>query len=137
MNVKELMIGNWVKHAGGDYMQVTKLTENHYACSKNGGCQCWDYNNIYNPVLLTVEILENNGFKQENMYVDDCYEYTVFCLNDFYIIQNYIEFEPFTICKLYNSTYNGNIGIGIKGIHYVHELQNFLQNMEIDKKITL
>ena len=67
MKANELMIGDWLKHYNGTPMQVTKITTIHFACAKNGGVNCWEYNNKFEPIPLTPEILEKNGFEREKL----------------------------------------------------------------------
>ena len=67
MKANELMIGDWLKHYNGTPMQVTKITTVHFACAKNGCVNCWEYNNKFEPIPLTPEILEKNGFEREKL----------------------------------------------------------------------
>jgi hypothetical protein len=59
------MIGDWMRHANGTPMQVTRIdyTQDggHFAC---GTPHCWEYNNKIEPIPLTEEILKANGFEE-------------------------------------------------------------------------
>lgn len=63
MKAEELMIGDWMRHANGTPMQVTRIDYTHggghFAC---GTPHHWEYNNKFEPIPLTPEILEKNGF---------------------------------------------------------------------------
>ena len=67
MKANELMVGDWLKHANGKYYRVTRIdvlgdyNSIHYAC---GFPHLWEYNNKFEPIPLTPEILEKNGFKR-------------------------------------------------------------------------
>lgn len=65
MDATELMIGDWVRHANGTPMQVTRIDYTqgggHFAC---GTPHCWEYNNKFEPIPLTEEILKANGFEE-------------------------------------------------------------------------
>jgi len=77
MKANELMIGDWVRHANGTPMQVTRIdycTENkgHFAC---GTPHHWEYNNKFEPIPLTPEILTKNGFYKVDYGVDSVVAY--------------------------------------------------------------
>lgn len=65
MKANELMIGDWVRHANGTAMQVTRIDYTndggHFAC---GTPHCWEYNNKFEPIPLTEEILKANGYEE-------------------------------------------------------------------------
>lgn len=123
MKANELMIGDWLKHYNGTPMQVTKITTEHFACAENGGVNCWEYNNKFEPISLTSEILEKNGFEgiKEGRFPS---------LRNYYndIIFQLEEIKEEGNCKsLYIFK---NIPI-----LYVHQLQHTLRLCRIDKKI--
>ena len=65
----DLMVGDWVMNANGKPMQVKSIVFGHFACAENGGANCWEYNNNFEPIQITPEILEKNGFENvDNMY---------------------------------------------------------------------
>lgn len=66
MNINEIMIGDWILD-GYQYAQVTGIT-----CDGNIETTANANSNIelLEPITITSEILEKNGFKQED---DDCY----------------------------------------------------------------
>ena len=124
---KDLMIGDWLMHANGTLMQVTKITTEHFACAEKRGMNCWEYNNKYKPIPLTSEILEANNFLKDPDYIEtywrpDC---SKFCFvkecDDWY----------FAIC------YKGG-HICIAKCNYVHELQHILIDLlDIDTEVVI
>ena len=136
MKANELMIGDWLKHYNGTPMQVTKITTEHFACAENGGVNCWEYNNKFEPIPLTIEILEKNGFEynkqkviipsrsQEDTEIEYMYCKELRCSFD--IIHGYLMF-------------NSNIDLcNIRMVvNYVHELQHIFRLGKIDKEIII
>ena len=123
MKTNELMIGNWYKwYADGEYYnyQVTKDT---FKLSD-------DAISNFEPILITPEILEKNGF--ESIYEDKTaykliieseYDYaTVICID--------FKFEEDCYIK------NRNDRISYDGkIEYVHELQQLIHRCKVNKEI--
>lgn len=129
IKASELMLGDWMRHAGtGELMQVTRIDaimdgSGHFAC---GSPHCWDYNNRFEPVLLTAEMLEKNGFEyhsgERGMYGVTTASYYamegsphIFCDGD-----------PFAVW------FEDEVPI-----RYVHELQLVLRLCGIEKDIEL
>ena len=126
MKANELMIGDWVRHANGTPMQVEKIDYRGFAC---GIPHCWDYNNIYEPIPITKELLEKNGFVRENL-ITSYNHYTgidnrVCLTNDFYSMNSrnmwtaHIDSEDY--CTIANCE-----------LTYLHELQHLLKLCNID-----
>lgn len=122
MKANELMIGDWLKHYNGTSMQVTKINTNHFACAENGGANCWEYNNKFEPIPLTLEILEKNEFE----LIKGTYP----------TLRNHYRDIIFQMVKIEKTKYNKPF-YTFKGcpIYYVHELQHALKFCGIDKKI--
>lgn len=126
MKANELMIGDWLKHYNGTPMQVTKITTEHFACAENGGVNCWEYNNKFEPIPITPEILEKNGFETHPSN-----------------IRMFFEHDNYRLCYYINSNNHFTIYNNIDGslvqkvIVNVHELQHALKLCGIDKKIIL
>jgi hypothetical protein len=132
----ELMIGNWLMHYNGTTMQVTRIEGCHFAC---GSPHCWEYNNVFKPIPITVEILEKNGWTQCNVDDDGSvqYEYE----------EGNVDVDwwspSINIPGLFGcSTRDENTGIIHEMINelpisYVHELQNILRICGIKKEIVL
>ena len=120
-----------MQHANGKYYQVTRIDmlkdgSIHYAC---GTPHLWEYNNKFSPVILTHEILEKN-------FVYDELEDT-FNLSDDYFDIVIRERNEYTWELSYHNTEVHFLDTVINGIGFVHELQNILRFLCIDKEITL
>lgn len=121
LKVTDLMVGDWVMHANGTPMQVTKITTEHFACAENGGANCWEYNNNFKPIPLTPEILEKNGLTKN-------------CYASFFKEDKYMALEITTEDDGIYWTINCN-EYGILKLEYVHQLQHALKLCEISKEI--
>jgi hypothetical protein len=82
------------------------------------------------PIPLTPEILEKNGFKVE-FYND----YKVYELNNFKVCKNCCDY--FEVCDLWDDSDWGWRIINFCPCIYVHELQHALKLCEIDKEIVV
>lgn len=124
MNANELMIGDWVQHTSGKYMQVTAIdAQRGFACDIPHG---WSYNNEYVPISLTAEILEKNGFWHEQNvgWVLDCYEHEVI-------------YDSFDRTLRINYNRKTILDLEFFGQMSVSELQHALRLCEIEKEIEL
>lgn len=126
MKPTELMIGDWVLRDGeplrvvliDDYLdfKVVATTLNHSYVGKAAGLQ---------PVPLTEEILEKNGFKKNAMYqvlrIDENFE---------------LWYYPHLGSLRYE--YKGELIFKTSGgLNYIHELQHALRLAGINKEIEL
>ena len=139
-----VMIGDWMRHANGECYQVRRIDgfsdgTINFAC---GSPHLWDYNNKFEPIPLTKEILEENGFEKV-IRKTVAGDYTVWewrwsddgsMDEDF---QNYVGIW-------YDLSHNINLEIrlamsdgGSLCIDYVHELQQALRLYGIDKEIII
>ena len=111
---KDLMVGDYIANRNGSPMQIVAVDEdNAYACEGNEE-RPWIFGDDEGyepqPIILTPEILEKNGWKDDGLW----YEYqdgtnTIqSCLPDMRGIINGIEFKEFQ-CK------------------YVHQYQHLLR----------
>lgn len=121
MKANELMIGDWLKHYNGTPMQVTKITTEHFACAEKRGMNCWKYNNKYEPIPLTPEILEKNGLTNDPY---GCH----FKEDEYMTLEISVEEEGVYWTINYNE-------YSILKLKYVHELQHVLKLCGIDKEI--
>lgn len=129
VKASDLMIGTWLRHAGtGRLMQVTRIDAimhgfGHFAC---GSPHCWDYNNRFEPVPLTAEILEKNGFEYHS---GERGMYGVTTAN-YYAMEGsphiFCDGDPFAVW------FEDEVPI-----RYVHELQLVLRLCGIEKDIEL
>lgn len=126
MEVKNLMIGDWLQHANGKCYRVTRIDglhdgRIHFAC---GTPHLWEYNNKFSSIPLTAEILEKNGFEKDvNMYV--CTDGKKFNII-YWIKDNFLEVQ--------NHLYEEGVDIDC---YYLHELQHALRLCGIEKEIEL
>ena len=121
MKANKLMIGDWLKHYNGTPMQVTKITTEHFACAEKRGMNCWEYNNKYEPIPLTPEILEKNGLTNDPY---GCH----FKEDEYMTLEISVEEEGVYWTINYNE-------YSILKLKYVHELQHVLKLCGIDKEI--
>ena len=121
MKANELMIGDWLKHYNGTPMQVTKITTEHFACAEKRGMNCWEYNNKYEPIPLTPEILDKNGLTNDPY---GCH----FKEDEYMTLEISVEEEGVYWTINYNE-------YSILKLKYVHELQHVLKLCGIDKEI--
>ena len=133
LTCNQLMVGDWLKHANGKFYQVTRIDALsnggiHYAC---GTPHLWEYNNKFEPIPLTDQILLINGFEHVNgVYTlwDDEYD------DDFVEVKlkdtNYTN-GAYTFVNIER----GCISITELPIQYVHELQHVLKVCGIDEEI--
>ena len=144
MEANELMIDDWMRHANGTPMQVTRIdyTKNggHFAC---GFPHCWEYNNKFDPIPLTAELLERNGFKKVPQpgctnpfhwmlaeYEDDVQEPSMLL----YRITAFNTLFRGMFVSIDNPSECETVSFG-KQIEFVHELQHALRLCNIDKEI--
>lgn len=93
----------------------------------------WYTSNFVEPIPLTPEILEKNGFvKGDTMDLVD----EIYCVKLFNIHYDN-EKRQFWVCNFFESEY-GTMEINdIFQIKYVHELQHALRLCKVDKEIVL
>ena len=121
---ENLMVGDWVKFKGSDLYHQVKVVSNKSIKFDN---QKWFAKSSVEPISLTPEILEKNGFvlKEEDVgafgvnivpyYTRDDVPFEVFC-----------DGEPFAIW--FKDPVN---------IAFVHQLQHALRLCGIEKEIVL
>lgn len=121
MKTSELMIYDWVL----DTRTGTPLRVNPFMAELE--VPEWQ------PILLTVEILEKNGFvKGDTMDLGD----EIYCVELFNIHYDNEE-RRFWVCNFFESEYGTWEMMDIFRIDYVHELQHALRLCRIEKEIVL
>lgn len=68
MKANKLMIGDWVKFPDGEGQIIILALDGLYLEDKEGRCYACSYDKIQ-PIPLTPEILEKNGWKNSAPYV--------------------------------------------------------------------
>lgn len=122
LKVTDLMVGDWVMLQGKPYM-IDML--NGYQESSMG----------VEPIPITPEILEKNGFELNEEVEDDCciyYEidYRLHLCND----KEEMNSDNEWYVLIYNEDYRS---IANCELTYVHELQHLLKLCKIDKEIVV
>lgn len=146
MKAEELMVGNWVMWKN-KAVQVASISGIVYSfgrtdvilahCNDQKTLETHDIKSI-SPILLTLEILEKNGWRRKNnrlwlFFRKGCDE-----LNILYG-ENYTQIEYLNM--IYNPEDNAEVNYGhsfeFPRIIYVHELQHILKLCGIEKEIVL
>ena len=139
MKANELMIGDWVRIAPYDIIDQVDCLLTEYAVTSHGDtCGQYEYKDI-EPILLTQEVLEKNGFvcvevgdngigtpaKFRNRFEKwECRTQW----HTFHVFYDRIR-HSFSL----NAAYSNHI----EGMKYVHELQHALRISGIDKEVEL
>lgn len=124
MKANELMIGDFVRTI---YSQkIVKVKEVKQSCIYTEG-NGYEYNEI-EPIPLTIEILERNGFKK-----DDTLEKMYYC--NWSICNDCISYDKET--KEIRIFYTLGRLVFVQPLSYVHLLQHALRLCGIEKEIIL
>lgn len=126
MKAEELRTGNWVMHSNGTPMQVTRISGGNFAC---GTPHCWCYNNVFNPIKLTTDILN------KNFEIDKWNKKHWVVGNMWHIWEN--PNYGFILGALEMDEFGGGYYVPCIPCTYFHELQNLMVDLRIDKKIEL
>lgn len=130
INIKELSIGNWIQNTNGNIGKVIGITEQGLVVMRyHENSICYSEPSMLNPISITPEILEKNGFVNV-LYVDG-----VWGDDNSYFIHTSSGFDAGT----WETHIEPTEGIGDFGgkLKYVHQLQNALTLCGIDKEIKL
>ena len=135
MDANELMIGDWVLSFGAPHKIVGIRTDSFYPYIKTDMSDTWyeeGMKDLLEPIPLTQEILEKNGFEKVEGYVTaEAYILDKGEWGEANIIIRRFDFnESFVICTPKDQTARISIG-------YVHELQHALRLAGIKKEIVL
>lgn len=132
LKVTDLMIGDWLQDSFGNIGQVYRLDPGRVhlrLLQERPQDEEYIVHDI-EPIQLTPEILEKNGFKME-FYSD----YTVYELNNFKVCKSYCDY--FEICDLWKDSDFGWEIISFCPCIYVHQLQHALKACGISKEIVI
>ena len=127
MRTKELQIGDWASlHDTGEFYQVTEIDEEFIRLGYAHEC----YYKEVEPIPLTAEILEKNGF--------EIYKDTYNKIGYHYVEHKLVIFVHFNDKKTEVDIYSQNDSLNISTSDvYVHTLQHALRLCGIDKEIKL
>lgn len=117
MKTEDLMIGDWVLFAGSKY-QIHK--------------EDFSANYDFEPIPLTSEILEKNGFAP----TEDPYNHKKYFLLGKNEYNCDVYWDGSTILFV-EEDYEPTIYAYICDVKYVHKLQHILKDLEIEKEIVL
>lgn len=113
MKPEEMMLGDWISF-NGEPVKVQHIVS---------GINELDYD----PIPITAEILEKNGFEVHRQFAT----FTEYWLD---IPRKFVRVAPNSYIEIYNGE---NRNVHIDGKVYVHELQHALRLCGIDKEIVL
>ena len=133
MKANELMIGDWVMQFGEPRRIVGIRTDAFYPYIKTNMGDTWyeeGMKDLAEPIPLTPEILEENGFISNKFNINDVFG-TRFDLGNHYYLIFYNSNKGGSLTKYYTS----QSGFYITTIEYVHELQHALRLCGIEKEI--
>ena len=135
MKATELMIGDWVaqKHSGL-LLKVSEVRPPYIIADGEDG---QFHEDTLEPILLTSEILEQNGFVTE----DKPDHWTGYRFYTYKEVSTGLAFRLFHDTGKYE--WSGKCEISLNSLpywirfEYLHELQNILKICDIDKEITI
>lgn len=132
MKATELMIGDWV-FVKNKPVQVVGLTTDSVETTDKEGFYFEDY---FQPILLTPEILEKNGFEKKED--DEGQELYSLLLGEWAITYMSIYGCPYLTIEDVLDYDRAHSVLNLKdSIYHVHELQHALKLCGIDKDIVL
>ena len=126
MKIDELMIGDWLLYKSDSLDNAFPIQVTREMFNK----ELVVWKDRFEPITLTPEILEKNGFKVE-FYND----YKVYELNNFKVCKNCCNY--FEVCDLWDDSDWGWRIINFCPCIYVHQLQHALKLCGIDKEIVV
>lgn len=130
MKPQDIMIGDWVYNTFNQQPeQVSEIKERMVMLAYN---DLYDYDEI-EPIPLTAELLEQNGFVQGTVYKDAF----VYETEDEHMILVYLKDRNYTHYYTYIDAHCGCLDISEMPVNSVHELQHALRMCEIDMEITI
>ena len=125
MKANELMIGDWIK-ISSQFAQIYDVGHNTIGVQFSDGYDVFEPKSI-EPIPLTIEILESNGFeKKGHRYgiYDDYFDFEMYEYNDGTWLVTY------HCCEM-------SLPDEQVMLFHVHQLQHFMHHCGIEKEITL
>lgn len=125
MKANELMLGDWVQGFIPDtYSKVVGILNEYRLAIIGGGAYMELSIDDVQPIPLTPEILEKNGFSKSRLMGEQRHF-------------TYYLGAGLELCAIYDADFSFPIGDGARKIRYVHELQHALRLCGIKKTITI
>ena len=137
MSIKDLMFGDWVDAEGYGRVKGIIIDEEDYCPQVLIRDDVWYPLNLIEPIPLTPEILEKNGFKECGK--DDTDGAILYELGDDFLgVSLWVNIEP-CLLGIWRTWAGESLYSVIKElpISFVHQLQHALRLCGIDKEIIL
>lgn len=132
MKATDLMIGDWVCYDGDENHECPVRID--AINTEEAGVE-GDYNDIWEPIPLTAEMLDKNGFERRKETRVDCYDLRQDKASVYLEIKDRIEHEWLCVIgRHYPTSWRCRLELRV---HEVHELQHALRLCGIDKEIVL
>lgn len=131
IRVTDLMVGDFVLH-DGKVIRVDAVHKRKIGYHKTKDKLTWLFSGQFEPIQLTHEILEKNGFEREgvivSLYEGIDHRVTIHDDKEYMNSNNewYVHVDSEDFCSIANCE-----------LTYVHELQHLLRLCKIDKEIKL
>lgn len=135
LKVTDLMVGDLVLH-DGKVIRVDAVHKRKIGYHKTKDKLTWLFSGQFEPILLTPEILEKNGFETEKiMPFEQEFEHRV-GLDGRVILDNRTRWIHSS--NTWSMYIRGDLGFTLYAeLTFVHELQQFLRLCKIDKEIVV
>lgn len=139
IDIRDLRVGNWVYYDPNVFIEDEYEPTKEIEISQIESGEDIDLiiEDCYAPIPLTKEILEKNGFKEGRFGV---YSYRLVDGNDYvYLNDIFTELEYENVCHNYDDPDEVNYGSNMefpKPLE-LHQLQNILRDLGIEKEITI
>ncbi len=134
MNIKELSIGDWVRHTFyEENVRIARIDgDSERVLAERGKLSISCHLNHFEPIPLTPEILEKNGWKEYSDY-HNSWKFDVADYTSVWMFKNSHDWT-FQVMH-WGLGYNRCTAKAY--IHHVHQLQHALRLAGIDKEIEL
>lgn len=129
LKISDLSVGDWVRwKAEYGNTQIVRVTEIHWNCiiGEYKGVECAMRRSNIEPIPITAEILEKNGFERSTS------EFIVYHTDKVWI--SYDKPSETWSVTMYINDFTSNLHANIL---HIHQLQRALSLANIDKEITL
>ena len=137
MKCRDFMVGDLIMNSHGFPMQITSVGDNYlYADFEGNEGDVWEYDdkiNVPNPIPITREFLEKNGFEWKESAYDHDFDFALLWLKE---KRTYIELRNFNktiaIWFDYIMPNDGVYADIVFPVKYVHEMQQVLRLAGLD-----